>query len=73
MAIKEKELQEEYERIKNQSTILSAEVDTTSPFEEMSQVKLEEVDLTRLKQQNQNLEDIYLKKEEEKKKLEEIC
>ena len=30
MAAKEKELQEKSERIKNQSTVLSAEVDTTS-------------------------------------------
>ena len=37
----------------------------------MSQVKLKEVYLTGLKQQNHNLEDISLKKEEEKKKLEE--
>ena len=39
----------------------------------MSQLKLKEVELIGLKQQNQNLEDISLKKEEEKKKPEERC
>ena len=40
LAAKEKELQEKSERIKNQSTVLSAEVDTTSLSKAMSQVKL---------------------------------
>ena len=39
----------------------------------MSQVKLKDVELTRLKQQNKNLKDIVLKEEEGKKKLEERC
>ena len=45
---------------------LSVEVDTTSISEEMSQVKLKEVELIGLKQQNQNLEDISLKKRRRK-------
>ena len=36
-------------------------------------MNLKDVELTGLKQQNQNLEDISLKKEEEKKNLEERC
>ena len=59
-------MQEKYERVKNQSIVLSAEVDTTSLSEAMSHVKLKEVELIGLKQQNQNLEDISLKKGEEK-------
>ena len=39
----------------------------------MSPVKLRDVELTGVKQQNKNLEDMPLKKEEKKKKLEERC
>ena len=39
----------------------------------MSQVKLRDVELIGLKKQNKNLEDMALKKEEEKKKLEGKC
>ena len=39
----------------------------------MSQVKLKYVELTGLKQQNKNIEEITLKREKEKKKVEEQC
>ena len=55
LAANEKELQEKNEKFKNQSTILSVELDTTSLSEAMSQVKFKEVEITRLKQQNHNL------------------
>ena len=73
MAAKEKELHENYQRVKNQSIVPSVEVDTTSLSEAMYQVKMKDVELTGLKKQNQNPKDIPLKKEEEKKKLEERC
>ena len=39
----------------------------------MSQVKLKYVEFTGLKQQNKNIEEITLKREKEKKKVEEQC
>ena len=39
----------------------------------MSQVKQKDVELTGLKQHNKNLEEINLKREQEKKKVEEKC
>ena len=62
LATKEKELQEKCEEIKNQFIFPSIEADATSLFEAMSQVKLKDVELIVLKQQNQNLEKISLKK-----------
>ena len=55
------------------STFPSRGIDTASFSNAMSQVKLRDVDLTRLKHQNKNLEDIASKNEEEKKKLTERC
>ena len=52
LATKEKELHEKFERVKSQYIVPSVEVDTTSLYEAMSQVKLKEVELTGLKQQN---------------------
>ena len=39
----------------------------------MSQVNLKDVELTGLKQQNKNLKEITLKREQEKKEVEEKC
>ena len=55
------------------ATFPSVETDTASLSNAMSQVKLRDVDLTGLKHQNKNLEDIASKNEEEKKKLTERC
>ena len=49
---KERELQEKCEEIKNQSFVPSVDVDATSVSRAMSQVKLKDVELTGLKQQN---------------------
>ena len=49
------------------------ETATASLASVMSQVNLRDVELTGLKQQNKNLEDMASKKEEEKKKLTERC
>ena len=68
---KEKELQKKCEEIKNQSTVPSIETDAASLSKAMSEVNLKYVELTRLKQQNKNLEEIALKKEQEKKEIEE--
>ena len=73
LVAKEKELHEKCEEVKNKYIVPFVDVDATSLSREMSQVKLKGVELTGLKQQNQNLEEISLKKEEEKKKLEERC
>ena len=59
--------------MENTTTIPNVETDTTSLFNVMSQVKIKDVELTGVKNQNKNLEDMALKKEEEKKKLEERC
>ena len=71
LAAKEKELQEKCEEVKNQSIVPSEEIDATSLSKEMSQEKLEDEELTGLKQQNMNIEEIALKREQEKKKVEE--
>ena len=73
MVAREKELQEKCEEVKNQSTIPSVEIDATSLSKAMSQVKLKYVELTALKYQNKNIEEITLKREQEKKKVEEKC
>ena len=59
--------------MENPATIPNVETETTSLSKAMSQVKLKDVELTGVKQQNKNLEDMALKKEEGKKKLEERC
>ena len=51
------------------ATMPNLETDTNSLSNAMSQVKLRDEELTGLKLQNNNLEDMALKKEEEKKKL----
>ena len=73
LATREKESQEKYEEVKNQSTVPSVETDATSLSKAMSQVKLKYEELTGLKQQNKNLEEVTLKREQEKKKVEEKC
>ena len=73
MEAREKELQEKCEEVKNQSTVPSVEIDATSLSKAMSQVNLKDVKLTGLKQQNKNLEEIILIREQEKKKVEEKC
>ena len=70
---KEKELQEKCEEVKNQSTIPSIEIDATSIYKEISQVKLKDEELPRLKQHNKNLEGVTLKREHKKKEVEEKC
>ena len=70
---KEKELLEKGEVMEIPSTMPNVETDTTSLFKAMSHVNLRDVELTGLKLQNKNLEDMDLKKEEESKKLEERC
>ena len=55
------------------STMLNVDTNTTSLSNAMSQVKLRDVELTGLKLQNKNLEDMASKKEEEKKKLAKRC
>ena len=64
----EKELQEKGEVVEILAIIPTIETDTTSLSNAMSQVKLMDVELTGLKQQNKNLEGIALKKEDEKKR-----
>ena len=55
------------------SSFPSVGTDTSSLSNAMSQVKLRNVELAGLKQQNKNLEDMDSKKEEEKKTLAERC
>ena len=69
LAAKERELQEKGEAVENPTTLPSVGIDTASLSNAMSKVKLRDVELTGLKQQNKNLEDMASKKEEEKKKL----
>ena len=69
LATKEKELQEKVEVVEILATMPNVEIDTTSLSNAMSQVNLRDVELTGLKQQNKNLEDMALKKEKEKKML----
>ena len=69
LAAKEKELQEKCEEVEIPATILNVETNTTSLSNAMSQVKIRDVEITRLKQQNKNLEYMASKKEEEKNKL----
>ena len=64
LASKEKELQEKCEEVENPAIIPNVETDTTSLSNAMLHVKLKDVELTGLKQQNKNLEDMDLKKEE---------
>ena len=59
--------------MENLATIPNVETYTTSLSHAISEGKLKDVDLTGVKQQNKNLEDMALKKEEEKKKLEGRC
>ena len=73
LAAKEKELQEKGEEVEIPATMPNGETDTTSLSNAMSQVKLRDVELTGLNMQNKNLEGMDFKKEEEKKKLTEIC
>ena len=63
MVAKEKELQKKYEEVKNQSIVPSIEADATSISEAMSQVNMKDIEITGLKQQNQNLEEINMKRE----------
>ena len=71
LAAREKQLQEKCEEVKNQSIVPSVETDEASLAKAMSQVNLKDVELTDLKQQNQNLEKTISKKEQEKKEIEE--
>ena len=73
LATKEKELQEKGEVVEIPATMPNIEIDTTSLSKAMSQVKLRDVKLTGLNQQNKNLEYMDSKKEEEKNKLVERC
>ena len=73
LAIKENELQEKGEVVEILAIIPTIETDTTSLSNAMSQVNLRDVELTGLKQQNKNLEDVASKKKEEKRKLIERC
>ena len=71
LAAKEKELQEKCEEVKNQFIVPSVEIDATSLSKAMSQVNLKDVELTELNKHNQNLEETILKREQEKKEVEE--
>ena len=73
LAAKEKELEEKGEVMEIYAIVPNTNTDTTSLASAMSQVKLRDVEITGLKQQNKNLEDIASKREEERKKLAEIC
>ena len=63
LSAKEKELQEKGEAVEMPTTFPSMGIDTTSLSNAMLQVKLRDVELTGLKQQNKNLEDMDSKKE----------
>ena len=71
LAAREKELQEKCEEVKNKFTVPSVEIDATSLSKAMSQVNLKDVELIDLKQWNKNLEETILKREQEKKEVEE--
>ena len=73
LASQEKELQEKGEVMEIPAIMPNVEIDTASLSNSMSQVKLRDVEIIGLKQQNKNLEDIASEREEERKKLVERC
>ena len=65
LATHEKELQEKGEVMEISAIVPNTKTNTASLASAMSQVKLRDVELTGLKMQNKNLEDIASKREEE--------